>query len=342
MSPVTYRRARSWSVPCNLPLADPEFNKPATVDLILGAEVFFDVVCKERLVKPSHPSLVETRFGWILSGRMPSAACNMPRSTVTLCFVRGDNLDAKLQRFWELEELSTKTMSGQDKICEAHFQRHTARDEEGRFVVRLPVKPDCKSLGKSRQQASRRLAHLERRFKRQPKLQKEYAAFMHEYVELGHMEISNPQGIIGPRCYLPHHAVFKECSSTTKLRVVFDGSAATSNGVSLNDILMVGPTVQPDLFSIIIKFRSFNVALSAGIAKTYRQVSLHPDDRNFQRILWRESPSEPMQEYRLCTLTYGTAPAAFLATRCLQQLALENQNKFPMASQALIVQLLCG
>ncbi|XP_047106369.1 uncharacterized protein LOC124775582 [Schistocerca piceifrons] len=148
------------------------------------------------------------------------------------------------------------------------------------------------------------------------------------------MEISNSQDIIGPRCYLPHHAVFKECSSTTKLRVVFDGSAATSNGVFLNDILMVGPTVQPYLFSIIIKFCSFNVALSADIAKMYRQVSPHPDDRNLQRILWRESPSEPMQEYRLCTLTYGTAPAAFLATRCLQQLALENQNRFPMASQA--------
>ncbi|XP_049816478.1 uncharacterized protein LOC126263429 [Schistocerca nitens] len=68
----------------------------------------------------------------------------------------------------------------------------------------------------------------------------------------------------------------------------------------------------------------------------YCQVSLHPDDRNFQRILWRESPSEPVQEYRLCTLTYGTTPAAFLATRCLQQLALENQNRFLMALQALM------
>ncbi|XP_046985874.1 uncharacterized protein LOC124555853 [Schistocerca americana] len=179
--PASKIDTRSWSVPCNLPLADPEFNKPATVDLILGAEVFFDIVCKERLVKPGHPSLVETKFGWILSGRMPSASCNMPRSTVTSCFVRGDNLDAKLQRFWELEELSTKTISKQGKICEAHFQRDMARDEEGRFVVRLPVKPDCKSLGEARQQASRRLAHLERRFKRQPNLQKEYAAFMHEY-----------------------------------------------------------------------------------------------------------------------------------------------------------------
>ncbi|XP_047106253.1 uncharacterized protein LOC124775465 [Schistocerca piceifrons] len=177
--PTSKIDTRSWSVSRNLPLADPEFNKPATVDLILGAEVFFDVVCKERLVKPSHPSLVETRFGWILSGRMPSAACNMPRSTVTSCFVRGDNLDAKLQRFWEL--MSTKTASRQDKICKAHFQRHSARDEEGRFLVRLPVKPDSKSLGESRQQASQRLAHLERRFKRQPNLQKGYAAFMHEY-----------------------------------------------------------------------------------------------------------------------------------------------------------------
>ncbi|XP_046988560.1 uncharacterized protein LOC124594240 [Schistocerca americana] len=200
--PASKIDTRSWSVPCNLPLADPEFNKPATVDIILGAEVFFDVVCKERLVKPGHPSLVETKFGWILSGRMPSVSCNMPRSTVTSCFVRGDNLDAKLQRFWELEELSTKTISKQGKICEAHFQRHTARDEEGRFVLRLPMKPDGKSLGESRQQASRRLAHLERRFKRQPNLQKEYAAFMHEYGnEIALLKASSP---------IPHYSKLRD------------------------------------------------------------------------------------------------------------------------------------
>lgn len=55
------------------------------------------------------------------------------------------------------------------------------------------------------------------------------------------------------RCFLPHHLVVKESSSTTKVRTVFDASAKTTNGRSLNDILYVGPTIQPDLFDLLIK-----------------------------------------------------------------------------------------
>lgn len=51
--------------------------------------------------------------------------------------------------------------------------------------------------------------------------------------------------------FLPHHCVIRQSSTTTKLRVVFDGSAKTTNGVALNDILAVGPTIQSELFSII-------------------------------------------------------------------------------------------
>ena len=50
----------------------------------------------------------------------------------------------------------------------------------------------------------------------------------------------------GPNFYTPHHGIVKETSSTTKLRVVFNGSEKSSNGVSLNDIMMAGPKVQDD------------------------------------------------------------------------------------------------
>jgi hypothetical protein len=41
--------------------------------------------------------------------------------------------------------------------------------------------------------------------------------------------------------YIPHHAVIRESSSTTKLRVVFNASCKTRNGTSINDHLLVGP-----------------------------------------------------------------------------------------------------
>jgi hypothetical protein len=93
-------------------------------------------------------------------------------------------MDAKLQSFWEIEELTSRPVSKEDKLCEAHFARHTSRLSDGRFVVRLPVRPDAKSLGNSRKQAERRLVQLERRFKKQPNLKHEYSRFMDEYLEL--------------------------------------------------------------------------------------------------------------------------------------------------------------
>jgi len=72
-------------------------------------------------------------------------------------------------------------------------------------------------------------------------------------------------------CYFqPHHPVFKDTSSTTKTRVVFDGVAITSNGLSLNDILQMGATVQQDLYSIVLQFRTHQVCFTADIAKMYR------------------------------------------------------------------------
>ena len=99
--------------------------------------------------------------------------------------------------------------------------------------------------------------------------------------------------------FLPHHCVFKEDSTTTKLRVVFDGSAKTSSGISLKDALMVGPTIQDDLFAILMRFRLYPIALSANIAKMYRQVALDETDRNFHRILWRDDETQKLQILRM-------------------------------------------
>ncbi|XP_075210146.1 uncharacterized protein LOC142317990 [Lycorma delicatula] len=102
--------------------------------------------------------------------------------------------------------------------------------------------------------------------------------------------------------YLPHHAVFKETSLTTKLRVVFDGSAKSSNGLSLNDTLIIGPKVQQDLFSIILRFRVHNYVITSDITKMYRQI-LVTQDSNLQRILWRENPEQDLKHYALRTVT---------------------------------------
>jgi len=81
--------------------------------------------------------------------------------------------------------------------------------------------------------------------------------------------------------FLPHHPVFKQTSTTTNTRVVFDGGVKTSNGLSFNDLLQVSPTVQQHLYSIVLRFRTHQACFTADIAKMFRQFVVHTEDREF-------------------------------------------------------------
>jgi len=223
-------------------------------------------------------------------------------------------------------------MTAEQQACEQQFITHTTQ-QDGRFVVKLPTKMDPKQLGSSHLSAERQLHAIERRLERDPELKVQYN-FMKEYEESDHMEpVKSQEG--RHTCYfLPHHPVFKETSTTTKTRVVFDGSAKTSNGLSLNDILQVGPTVQQDLYSIVLRFRTHQVCFTADIAKMYCQINVHPQDQDLQRILWRYSSEEPIHEYQLTTVTYGTSSSPYLATCCLKNLA-DDKCQYSYAAQVL-------
>jgi hypothetical protein len=67
----------------------------------------------------------------------------------------------------------------------------------------------------------------------------------------------------------------------------------------------------------------------------YRQIIVHPQDRDLQRILWRYSSEETIQEYRPTTVTYGTSSTPFLATRFLKKLADDDKCQYPRAAQVL-------
>jgi hypothetical protein len=124
-------------------------------------------------------------------------------------------------------------------------------------------------------------------------------------------------------------------SLTIKVRVVFDASAKGSNGLALNDVLLCGPAIQDDVFTILTRSRKHLYAITADVEKMYRQVAIDEEDCDLQRIIWRSSPSEKMRTYRLMTVTYGTASASFMATQCLAALAEEFEEKFPKAAKAI-------
>ncbi|XP_033314648.1 uncharacterized protein LOC117213409 [Bombus bifarius] len=182
--------------------------------------------------------------------------------------------------------------------------------------------------------AMKRLISLCRRFQRDKRFEADYRAVIQEYVELGHMTKITTDNCTDDGYFLPHHGVIKESSQTTKLRVVFDGSAPTTTGVSLNDVLHTGPKLQDNLFFILLRFRSHQYVITGDVEKMYRQFLVRPEDRKFQQILWRNSDGE-VDTYQLNTVTFGLSAAPDLAIRCLKQLADDGGHRYPRAATVL-------
>lgn len=299
-------------------LADPLLHKPQPIDLLLGAELFFELFIGNHIKLSSKSFACETQLGWIITGCIPVIESSASNSLVSTTLTTIQNSISALS-FYSPKGIAQRAEETQ---VESHFQSSIKYDHNGQFIVKLPINGDPCVLGDSTYMATKRLLAMERRLMSNTTLATEYKRFMTEYLTIGHMEKVQDSDICQPiTYYLPHHAVVKENSITTKTRVVFDASAATSTGVSLNDILMRGPTVQPTLFQIILRFRLHNIAITGDIEKMYRQIKVDRSDCDLQRIVYRSNPSHPVQHYRLLTVTYGTKSAPYLATRCLSELS---------------------
>ncbi|XP_075150517.1 uncharacterized protein LOC142224622 [Haematobia irritans] len=175
---------------------------------------------------------------------------------------------------------------------------------------------------------------MEKKLLKDPEVKKQYDSAILEYLELGHMrKVQTHEITKTPHYYLPHHAVIKPDRVTTKLRVVFNASSPTSNKKSLNDILHTGPVLQQDLVLQILKWRFFKYVFNADITKMYRQIMIDPNQAPFQRILFRKSPEQPVEDFELLTVTFGINCAPFLAIRTLLQLAEDVKNKYPLGAK---------
>ena len=197
-----------------------------------------------------------------------------------------------------------------------HFNHTTKWNDDASFVVEMLLKPDGPILGSSKAMTIRRFFSLKKKLNSVLSSKERYAAFIQMFLDLGHLERVPDDQLDNPRTfYLPHHCVTKEDSSTTKLRVVFAGSAKITTVFSLKNCFLVGAKFQDVLFNILIRFRIFKISMSVDRAKRYRQVELFLEDCNFHTIQWRKHPIEPVLTYRITRVTYGVAIPPFHAIR---------------------------
>lgn len=199
--------------------------------------------------------------------------------------------------FWELEKIPTITSLSQEVMeCEKHFLDTHYRNACGQYVVQLPFHKSSNLLGQSKQPVISTFQRNETQLMKDQSAKTKYNAFMQEYLSLHHMQLvsQKDRDFPYPNC-LPHHVTSKLHDPTAKTKVVFNGFFCMTSGV------------------LFLKYGS---SFRDGII-------IESSDCNLQRIIWRSDPSEPLQEYNLTTVTYGTRPAPFLVTRVLQQSSIK-------------------
>ncbi|XP_055715183.1 uncharacterized protein LOC129809402 [Phlebotomus papatasi] len=321
--PRVTRNLPSWNVnpeEVNIPpgtmLADPQWFESRPIDILIGGTHYWEMVKDNTLrLGEGQPLLKETSFGYVVVGQLStqqeenSAVCNI--STLA-------SLNKTLRQFWELEEVSEEpTASLEQEAAEKHFETTHSRASDGRFVVKLPFRSNSQDLGDSRSKALRQYMSLERKFHSNPEFHRLYTSVMDDYIQRKWLETVPPDAVQDYSYYTAHHGVLKD-SATTQLRVVYNASGKTSTGLSLNDTLMVCPVVQPDLYTILIRFRRHPYAITTDISKMYPQLILHHPHSDFQRLLLRKTPDDPITDYRM-TRTCDQAKAT--CTQLIEVLA---------------------
>lgn len=165
-----------------------------------------------------------------------------------------------MQKFWETEELPQYEHKDPEAVaCENHFVKTHERDSLGRYVLKLPFKDlDSINLGSNREIALKRLHSLDKKLSKDPEYKKMYDENLKSYLEPGHMTIAKKS----VDYLLIHFGIYKETSSTTKLRCVYDPNIESDIGNSLAKCLMVGPKLQKDIADLLTVFRLNPVAYS--------------------------------------------------------------------------------
>lgn len=176
--------------PSHIRLADPEYFKPGFMDMLIGADLFWTLLCPGKITGgKSKPTLQETRLGWVVSGSI----CASPDSRVS-CSVSTLSIELHklITRFWELEKInSPRMLTPEEKECERIFKETTRRDVDRRFMVSLPLKQSAHHLGESRKNAERRFYSCEKKLLKNKLLRDRYLSFMQEYINLNHMTESH-------------------------------------------------------------------------------------------------------------------------------------------------------
>lgn len=349
-SPLSSRvDVRSYPHLQGLSLADTAASSDKPISVIIGVDHYYDIVQGEIRKGSTGPVAISSKLGWLLSG--PVVSCNgneisscsnivsnlaveiLP-STAEVTNESREIVDA-LSEFWKHESsgLHETNENGENETNKAEKAKIEMKD--GRYEVSLPWKDEIlQPLPSDFDMCRRRLESLFARLKTKPEVLRQYDDIFREQLSTGIIEKVPPEEVQQETAhYLCHFGVARDDRSTTKLRIVFDGSAKSDKDtLSLNDRLEVGGNYMPLLFDTLIRFRTHPIAITADIEKAFLQIEIKEADRDTLRFLWYDDIKKPdptIVQFRYRRLLFGLSCSPALLGQTIRHHVAKFENQSP-------------
>ena len=182
--------------------------------------------------------------------------------------------------------------------------------------------------------AIHRLRPLYCKLKGNPELMSEYDNIFKDQLANGIIEqVPTAEENLGTAHFLSHHGIVRRDRETTKLRVVFDGSAKSSKeDLSLNDCLELGDNYMPPLFDTLLRFRLHGIGITADIEKAFLQIEIKESDRDALRFLWFDDITKPnpkVIQLKYCRLVFGLRPSPSILGATIKKHLLKFADEYP-------------
>ena len=291
------------------------------VEVLIGADHYAQLMTGRRCCLKNGLVAMESQVGWTVSGKLYNDSdephFNMAMQ-VTSMFVK----EADVSQLWDLETIGicdmTELKARQGKAVKQRFLHSVKRSDKGRYVVSLPWNSEVLEVPDNRKVAIKRLESMTERLVRMEKYH-EYDTVLAEWLADGLIETVD-DSVESRIChYLPHRAVFKPESLTTPVRSVFDASCKVGRSPSLNDLLEKGPNLLEAVPAILLRFREYQIGMSADIRKAFQMIEVDEKDRDCLRFFWwKDLDKRILQVFRHKRVVFGVNCSPFLLTAVIE------------------------
>ncbi|GBM66121.1 hypothetical protein AVEN_169785-1 [Araneus ventricosus] len=160
-------------------LADHHFNVPDKIDMLFGAEIFYELLRPGQIYAQNSQLLLQNSvFGYVVNGSIDQAAENRVHCGLIL----DDDLNKTLKQFWEIVSVDVEcTRDTEASLCENHFVRTHKRNKESRYVASMALSRDLSCLGNSKDMAVRQFNSVWKRLSRESEFLSLYTDVLREF-----------------------------------------------------------------------------------------------------------------------------------------------------------------